>query len=279
MLKSLIRRVAEWLAPTLLYARDLRRMSAREVETRLLPALCRAGCVAVDIGANRGLYVHHLRPLASRVVAFEPLSAMQRVLRRYYGTTIDIQPVALSDSVGTANLRVPAGNFSWASIATSNTFSLTPSGSRIEVLQVSMRTLDSYELRNVGFVKIDVEGHEEAVLRGALETIRRERPNLLIEIEERHAPGAVHRIMGMLAKLGYEGFYVDGPEIKPFSRFDLDQDQPVANVSEKGKTGKYINNFIFVPSDHAGKLVEAMHILLTQNAQVASRSPVTREAA
>ena len=49
-----------------------------------------------------------------------------------------------------------------------------------------MRRLDDLALGDVGFVKIDVEGHELAVLRGAAETLQRNRPPLLVEAEERH---------------------------------------------------------------------------------------------
>lgn len=48
-------------------------------------------------------------------------------------------------------------------------------------MTVETRTLDSYELNNVRFIKMDVEGHEVAVLRGAAETIQRNHPLLIIE--------------------------------------------------------------------------------------------------
>ena len=61
-------------------------------------------------------------------------------------------------------------------------------GDTVETIRVPLRTLDSYNLSNIGFIKIDVEGHELDVLRGAEVTLRRDQPNLLIEIENRHAP-------------------------------------------------------------------------------------------
>ena len=50
-------------------------------------------------------------------------------------------------------------------------------------MSVPIRTLDQFELQDVGFVKIDVEGFEFSTLQGARATLERWRPNLLIEID------------------------------------------------------------------------------------------------
>ena len=62
--------------------------------------------------------------------------------------------------------------------------------------------LDSLSIDNVGFMKIDVEGHEESVIIGAEQTIRRCRPILLIEAENRHREGAVQKITRRLENWG-----------------------------------------------------------------------------
>lgn len=49
-----------------------------------------------------------------------------------------------------------------------------------------LRTIDSFGFRNVSLIKMDVEGYEDAVLAGAKETIQRERPVLLVEIQGGH---------------------------------------------------------------------------------------------
>ena len=90
-----------------------------------------------------------------------------------------------------------------ATIADSN-LSALQSGGVVETVKVPMRTLDSYQLSNVGFIKIDVEGHEEAVLHGSSETLRREMPNLMIEIEDRtsRAGIAFPAAFGLAARYG-----------------------------------------------------------------------------
>jgi hypothetical protein len=163
-----------------------------------------------------------------------------------------IHGVILSDQEGQGELKYPAGGYMSATIAESN-FAALESGRVIETVVSPMRTLDSFNLTNVGFVKIDVEGHEEAVLHGGVETLKREKPNLMIEIEERHAPGSLARVSTFLDDLGYSGFYLDGKQIMPIAQFNPLSDQ----VRQNGKVGKYINNFLFFPRDRAARIVES----------------------
>lgn len=58
--------------------------------------------------------------------------------------------------------------------------------------------LDDIIKDDVGFIKIDVEGHELAVLKGATSLINRCRPVLLVECEERHSPGGTERLFKFL---------------------------------------------------------------------------------
>ncbi|MCC7545411.1 MAG: FkbM family methyltransferase, partial [Aquabacterium sp.] len=105
----------------------------------------------------------------------------------------------------------------------------------------------------------DVEGNEEAVLEGAAATLARERPNLIIEVEERHNAGSVLRVARFLGNLSYDGFYLLDGELKPISSFDAAHDQDIHNVGLQGKVGRYINNFIYVPRERVGTLLSACH--------------------
>ena len=113
-----------------------------------------------------------------------------------------------------------------------------------------MRRLDDYQIANVGFIKIDVEGHEEGVLAGAWETISRDRPALLIEIEERHNQGGIKRISDLLATVGYEGFFFQDGKQFPIEQFVEPIHQPADLIWDKNKyvrrTFPYVNNFLFV---------------------------------
>jgi FkbM family methyltransferase len=242
-MKSLAKSALKKTFPKLLYSYQLHKKRNSEPEIALLPELCNKQLLSIDIGANVGLYCKTMLQHSSAVIAFEPMRDMHEQLTQHFGSQLTIYPVALSSSEGTCELRMPRGNASWATIESSNKLELADEA--IETYSVPMKTLDSYNFKNVGLIKIDVEGHEESVVRGGLATIAREKPNLIIEIEERHNKGAIERVTDLLSAIGYSVlFYEDGNYI-PMSEFDVVRDQPIRNVSTSGKSGRYINNFIF----------------------------------
>ena len=252
MLKPQLKEVAERLFPETTYARRFRLWLKTEPELRLLPALCSKEAVALDIGANEGFFAHHLLPNAKRVVAFEPLPEMLVRLRARYTGKMEIVGVILSDEEGQGQLRYPAGGYMTATIADTN-FGARETGRVIKTAMAPMRTLDSFNLTNIGFIKIDVEGHEEAVLRGGSKTLEREMPNLMVEIEERHAPGSIHGVAALLGDIGYLGYFLKGAELISIAQFDPYRDQVVMPI---GNGSHYINNFLFFPEKKAADMLE-----------------------
>jgi FkbM family methyltransferase len=247
VVKTLVTAVLEATVPTLYYRCDVLRHRYTEPEFALLPTLCRKNAMSIDIGANIGLYSYFLPRYSGTVAAFEPLPQMQKrltkLLKRY---PVAVYAVALSDRQGECEIRFPRGNPAWATIDANNTLALA-GRTEFKSHKVLMRRLDDYQFQDVGFIKIDVEGHEELVLLGGSETITRSRPNLLIEIEERHKEGAIDRVTTLLTSLGYRGYFWDADQLNPMEHFDLRRDQPIQNVGLSGKRGRYINNFIFLP--------------------------------
>src|SRR5262249_35869662 len=81
-LMSVAKTLIETAFPKLVHARRMRRLSAREKEIKLLPLLCSGARIAVDVGGNLGLYVHHFQKLCKSVVVFEPIPALQSYLRK-----------------------------------------------------------------------------------------------------------------------------------------------------------------------------------------------------
>lgn len=260
---SIIKGLIKSTFPKLVHARRIRRLAALEQEIRLLPLLCSETKIAIDVGGNLGLYVHHLRKLCKSVIVFEPIPALQSHLKKQY-PDVRVEGVALSDAPGQTQLRMPVGNFSWATIALTNNLELADPGAGLTSIEVMVRTLDSYNFENVGIMKIDVEGNEESVLRGASRLLSREKPNVIVEVEERHNSGSVQRVSEFLAKLGYDGFYFYDAKLVSISEFSVERDQRVQNVGSAGKSGRYINNFIFVSSDKSSELAEQVvhHIVI-----------------
>lgn len=154
----------------------------------LLPRLCPPGSVFVDVGANFGYFTCLLAATlgastGSRVIAVEPNPDMLRLLRtnvriNWSGAPVHIEPVAVADTAGEMLLTV-ADN-----LAANGTLApIKAEGRELRTHRVAVRRLDDLlrQEPRVDLLKIDVEGFEPAVLRGAVETLSR--PGLRIVFE------------------------------------------------------------------------------------------------
>jgi len=111
-------------------------------------------------------------------------------------------------------------------------------------VEVPVCRLDNYDFHNVSFIKIDVEGHESQVIEGGYHTILREKPTILIEIEQRHLGSkSIKEVFNQIAELGYEGSFFWNNQLKPLSEFCYEKNQePFLNEIY---SDNYVNNFIF----------------------------------
>jgi hypothetical protein len=92
-------------------------------------------------------------------------------------------------------------------------------------------------------IKIDVEGHQLAVLRGGVRTIVRDHPVLCIEIEQRHSTTPIQEQFAVLCGLGYVGFFLRESRLCPIREFSYEIHQaPYLPMAGPG----YVNNFLFV---------------------------------
>jgi FkbM family methyltransferase len=213
-----------------------------------LLALVDRGRCAIDVGANVGLYTLAFHKRVGKVIAFEPLPALATGLRRRFGPGVQVLEVALSDRNGTTRLFLPhEGRRAIASRASLND-DANP-GFTLRPLKVETRRLDDYGFDDVGIIKIDVEGHEFAMLRGAEQTIRQCRPVLVVEIEERHHPGRSWDIIHYILGIGYAGSFLRDNCLVGIEQFDFGamQNENSAKKPFAGRSGEYINNFVFVP--------------------------------
>jgi FkbM family methyltransferase len=170
----------------------------------------------VDVGAHDGLLTLPFAALPdSRVVAFEPLppayARLDAALRASHGGVVPahvtLRREALGDAPGEVTLEVPwVGEDAieqWASMVKSFSDMQAQDAriSRVDRYRVPVITLDSLGLTNVTAIKVDAEGAEEEVLRGAEATLRRDHPLLSVELEERHRDGCLRAVPGFLAGL------------------------------------------------------------------------------
>lgn len=220
-----------------------------EYELRKVGGYIRPGSTAIDVGANKGIYSFEMSKHAARVIAFEPNPEYQADLR-LLPRNVEVHTVALSDHSGEAELLIPNGMAgepaAWASLAAS----ASERFSEVRRLRTALRTLDSYALENVSFIKIDVEGYEEVVLRGAERLLSEQHPTLLIEAEEAHNSGVLERLHLYLGRFGYKGYFYSDSLLRPFTDFDAALDQKPHGLHHGAEinreTIRYINNFIFL---------------------------------
>ena len=203
-------------------------------------ALCRlvpTGRAAVDAGANRGVYAYWIAQRATHVYAFEPSPGPSGYLRRARVPNITVFDVALSNTPGEGVLHVPAVDGEASLGDHVDREGATP-------VPVKLACLDDFALADVGFVKIDVEGHELQVLQGGADTIRRCRPVLFVEIEQRYQRGEITDIFDYIAgDLSYAyGYSWHQGRLVPLADFRLARDQ---TATTGDWTGRYINNFVF----------------------------------
>jgi FkbM family methyltransferase len=240
-----------------------------EIELDLVGELCRRDRDAIDAGANEGMYVLFMRRHARHVLAFEPLSTLHGKLCRRYAPDVTVHNIALSDRVGTAILHVPiAGGDPVCGLSSLNPTVAAAHPRHLEI-RVPTMPLDAIYGGELGFMKIDVEGHEEAVLEGARATIARCHPRLLVECDDSLVPGARQRLVERLSGLNYAGFFVRGRILRPVADFDPDIDQRPQNLSGLGRGRRrrdlgYVSNFIFIPRTEVCALTPRLDAALAQ---------------
>ena len=187
--------------------------------------------LAVDIGANWGMYTTALTRLGCRIVAFEPNPREAAHLRRAF-PRIQVEQCGLGSEAGNATLRVPlmANGVAMSGFGTLGEFAVR--FERETSVSVPIRRLDDFKLEDVGFIKMDVEGFEYLVLDGAAETLARCRPNLLIELNDRPS-----RMAERLAPLGYRGWFLNHGVRTPIAGW---------TPQLTSRHGEPPNNFVFV---------------------------------
>lgn len=163
-----------------------------ETEKIIELASLRSG-ICLDIGANIGVMAQALSAVGKVVVAFEPQPAVYRLLCKNH--TGQNENVALGSVEGEGVMpRVDynsRGNYGGMGLGFK---------SDLGVIMVPIKTLDSYNFAEVGFIKMDVEGYELEALKGAVGLIDRCRPIMYIEDDRMEKSKALR---DFIRSLGY----------------------------------------------------------------------------
>ncbi|HEY8612530.1 MAG TPA: FkbM family methyltransferase [Roseomonas sp.] len=226
-------------------------------ELTFLTALHRPGTL-VDVGAHEGLLTLPLAALpGARVIAFEPLSAARAALEAAAPPDVTIRPEALGDAPGMLDLSVPIldGTPQWQWASTAKSYA-AHEGARVRVRRESVPviTLDSLAIPDLTAIKLDAEGAEYAVLRGARQTLARCRPVLTLELEERHAEGCTWAVPAFLDALGYETLFAHEGRwhgMAALHRPTMQRASPDPSVFEA--SDPYVFNFYAWPLERAAE--------------------------
>jgi len=204
----------------------------------------RLGQTAIDIGAHKGAFTYWMsRSVGNtgRVIAFEPqpeLSGYLENIRRGLPlSNVTVVAGGVSSSSGSLRLHRPSEEPS-----PSATLAVQEDTNTSQSMDVSVYGLDEYSdsenLPRIDLIKCDVEGHELEVFRGATNVLRRDRPTLLFECEERHQTSSnMHEVFDFLEQIGYAG--------KCFANGKLIDIEPERLRDQDPSSSSYVNNFAF----------------------------------
>jgi FkbM family methyltransferase len=208
------------------------------------------GQTVLDIGAHKAGYLYiMLKQVGNegRVFAFEPQSNLYQYIMKiktlFRWDNVTVEHLALSDTEGTVTLYIPTNKVSKSS---SPGATIVERKDHINISlteMVATESLDSYCTRKnlkPDFLKIDVEGNELKIFKGGIDTLKKYKPKILVEIEARHVgQEKVVETFKFMESLGYEGHFIHGKKRIPLSYFNFDKYQ---NIKD---TANYCNNFTF----------------------------------
>ncbi len=210
--------------------RNLRDDHAMEV---ILATVLRADSNAIDVGANEGFVLDAVTRIApaGKHIAYEPVPELHHDLVDRF-PSVDVRQAALYDETGTAPFTHVLDLASRSGLRQRRDLDVRPDRLR----QISVRTERLDDVLEPGYVptliKIDVEGAELGVLRGAVETLHRHRPFVLFE----HGIGGADlydaqptELFDLLADAGLRIFDLDGSGPYSRERFDATFTEPIWN--------------------------------------------------
>ena len=240
--KTLEEKVRDFIVPDWLRIRERawRERRKGEKEIRLIPELLSDCNRAIDIGANVGVWSYWLSKYAKQVESFEPNPKIFSALKNIKIKNINSYNIALSNKNGSVDLLIPKGSKGFSNQGASLS-SIKVQGEH-KSITIEAKRLDEYNFLDVDFIKIDVEGHEHEVIEGARETIKKFKPTMVIEMEEKHNQIPIEEQISSVEKMGYQCCVLINESIIQVKEIDL-------NKFHRNPTNKdsYLFNFIFYP--------------------------------
>ncbi len=219
-------------------------MAHKNIEMGLLKFLCMPNRASIDVGANLGMFTYYLSRYSQAVYAFEPNPYPYRVLKHVIDKNVKLEQAAITEISGDVELIVWRSSKGWTSNGAAIDCKMDETVEHTTV-KVPGHRLDDLDMGEIGFIKIDTEGHELAVLKGSLKTIETHRPNLFVEIEHFRLQEKESMVLSLLKDLNYDGFFLMDGVLTNISKFSADEFQNRATCANLNL--RYIKDFIFLP--------------------------------
>lgn len=206
------------------------------------------GDTVLDIGCHKAGYLYHMLKKVGQsgeIHAFEPQVNLFKDLINLKSSlkwdNVCISNLALSNISEKVVLHIPI-NGSKTDSPGASLLNVFDENQPTVDQEIETDTLDNYCEKHClkpAFLKIDVEGNELEVLKGGINTLKKNKPKILIESEERHVgQEKVREVFSYLENLGYKGQFIRDNQYLPLKEFNFGQHQ---NLNSK----PYSNNFIF----------------------------------
>lgn len=215
--------------------------------------------LAIDVGANVGIYALELAKVSNKVLAFEPVLDTFKILKAVAPSNVRVQKFALGAHNEESNIYIPVTQdgkcYGLASIIPQTKSEAIEEKIIIKIFDENRREflgeIDGFP----DFVKIDVEGFEGNVLKGMSETILLSYPTFLVEVEKRHNANYAG-VFQFLYEQAYGSYYTpNGIDLLPCAPENISEFQSINNYKRdaltmrtfsRGEAKCYINNFWFI---------------------------------
>jgi FkbM family methyltransferase len=208
--------------------------------TKLLNRNFKSDSVFVDVGSNYGWHSIKSSPYCNTVYSFEPQKLIHDIqntsIIENFLTNINLFNCGIGDTneikeMSPIDYNNPSINMGDLSVGIG--------GESIEV-----RTLDSFQIPKVDFIKIDVQGYEKYVLEGGKNTIMSSKPTIIIEMEDHQLRRFNYGVVELFEQLRSMNYYI----------YFLDYHYPSDHVCVHKDN---LNEFIQINSQYIKPLTES----------------------
>ncbi|QCX01856.1 FkbM family methyltransferase [Aggregatimonas sangjinii] len=219
--------------------------------------------VLIDIGANIGAYSFYLskfsEPLGARCIGFEPRKdTFSRLIKNVTAPNFHAEHCACSSENGFADIFLPPSHGQSSLLK-------MPEFEGIATERITTTTLDDYCLKNkvtnLVFLKIDVEGFEFEVFKGAENTIKENMPIIICESENRHLNvqgKTTQNLIDKVCEMGYSAYVISksGKDFLPVTQIVIPKNRETAD--------EYYFNYWFVPNSETKVLLPVINDILVK---------------